>query len=86
MIFGIEKIGMEDDKAMDIAIGRYIRKYRKRKNMTQKQLANEVGKCQSMIAHWENGTKRIGLVDAVVIFKILGADMSDFKMPSKKEE
>lgn len=39
-------------------IGSNIKKYRELKGLTQKQLADAVGKTKNVISNWENGLNR----------------------------
>lgn len=43
---------------MNYEIGKYISKYRKQNNMSQKQLADKIGVSGSRVSNWEQGLNR----------------------------
>jgi DNA-binding transcriptional regulator YiaG len=47
---------------------------RQRANMTQVELARRLGKPQSIVSGYENGKRRVDLVEFVLIVRTLGAD------------
>ena len=58
-------------------IGDEIKLYRKRKGMTQVQLADTLNLAQSTIASWEKNTRRPDIDLLPTIAKVLGVAVSD---------
>jgi transcriptional regulator with XRE-family HTH domain len=55
-------------------VGAALAAARKRANITQVELAARLGKPQSVISAIEAGTRRVDLVEFLVIVRTLGAD------------
>lgn len=58
--------------------GANIKKFRELNNMSQQQLANEIGVTQSYIAQIERGTRAIPLPLAKQIASVLNVSITDF--------
>lgn len=56
-----ESESKENQSASSITIAENIRFYRKRANLTQKQLAEKLGVKNSAVSNWENGQNFIGI-------------------------
>jgi len=50
---------------------------RKSADFTQQQVADKLGRPQSFVAKYENGERRLDVVEVVEIARILGADPHD---------
>lgn len=57
-----------------IEIGRNIRKYRKRANLNQKELADRVNLSSQHISHIENGYSKLSLPTLVAVANALSVD------------
>ena len=51
--------------------GKFLKEERKKKKMSQYQLAQEAGVTKRAIAYWESGTKKMSLESAEKVFKAL---------------
>jgi transcriptional regulator with XRE-family HTH domain len=51
-----------------------IQAARKRAGLTQKQLADRFGKPQSFVAKYENGERRLDVIEFVTISRAIGAN------------
>ena len=79
-----------DDKKF---VGRKIREYRKKANLTQEELAEKVGLCEKHIGQIERGAYLPTLSNFFRIINILSIDLSEFGFnvnsetltPTKKE-
>lgn len=60
-----------------MSIGENIRKYRVGKQITQKELASEIGVTQSMIAQIERGTKTLTLPLGKEMARALDVNLED---------
>lgn len=47
---------------------------RKSKNLTQAEVANKLGRPQSLVAKYEGGERRLDIVEFIDVAKALGAD------------
>lgn len=54
-----------------------IQKYRKQKNMTQKQLAEAVGVTQGAVTQWEKGATNPKIETLVVMAKLFDCTLED---------
>jgi DNA-binding XRE family transcriptional regulator len=54
-----------------------IQKYRKQKNMTQKQLAEAVGVTQGAVNQWEKGATNPKIETLVVMAKLFDCTLED---------
>jgi transcriptional regulator with XRE-family HTH domain len=55
-------------------VGAALEAARREANMTQVELAARLGKPQSVVSGYENGRRRVDLVEFLVIVRTLGAD------------
>jgi transcriptional regulator with XRE-family HTH domain len=55
-------------------VGAVLATVRRKANMTQVELARRLGKPQSMVASIEAGTRRVDLLEFLLISRTLGAD------------
>lgn len=58
-------------------IAKNIKKYRKEKGLTQKDLANMVGVNNSAVSNWESGQNSIDIEILFKVCKALGVNISD---------
>ena len=56
-------------------IGEVIREYRKRKNMTQQEMANRLGVTAPAVNKWENGNSQPDIMLLAPISKLLGVTL-----------
>ena len=49
-------------------------KTRKAKGLTQVQLGKALGRTQTFVSNYERGERRVGVVDFVLIARVLGED------------
>lgn len=61
---------------MSIEIGKIIKKERKNKNISKKQLSNMIGCTTRAIDYWENETRSISLENADRVLKALGTTIT----------
>lgn len=74
-------------KNMKLNIGENIRKYRKKAEMTQEQLAEKIGVSYQAISRWENGTTYPDLELLPVLAKLFCVSTDDiFDIPNIKKE
>ena len=73
---------MIDSDALYIAFGNAVAEQRKRKEMTQAEIASFVGLSRGAIAHIENGSRKVFLHQALAIADALGLDSSHDLIPS----
>ena len=64
-------------------LGKFIRSYRKKKGINQKELGKKAGITQETISNLENQTKRIRIDN---LFRILSALNLDLILTDKKED
>ena len=55
-------------------VGAALAAARQRANMTQVELARRLGKPQSVVSEYENGRRRVDLIEFLLIVRTLGAD------------
>jgi transcriptional regulator with XRE-family HTH domain len=55
-------------------VGAALEAARRRANMTQVELARRLGKPQSVVSGYENGKRRVDVVEFLLIARTLGAD------------
>ena len=55
-------------------VGAALAAARQRANMTQVELARRLGKPQSVVSGYENGRRRVDVVEFLLIVRTLGAD------------
>ncbi len=55
-------------------VGAALEAARQRANMTQVELAARLGKPQSVVSGYENGRRRVDVVEFLLIVRTLGAD------------
>jgi transcriptional regulator with XRE-family HTH domain len=55
-------------------VGAALEAARRKANLTQVELARRLGKPQSVVSGYENGQRRVDLVEFLVIVRTLGAD------------
>lgn len=55
-------------------VGAVLAAARQRANMTQVELARRLGKPQSVVSGYENGKRRVDVVEFLAIVRTLGAD------------
>jgi transcriptional regulator with XRE-family HTH domain len=55
-------------------VGATLTAARLRANMTQVELARRLGKPQSVVSEYENGRRRVDLIEFLLIVRALGAD------------
>jgi transcriptional regulator with XRE-family HTH domain len=55
-------------------VGAALAAARQRANMTQVELARRLGKPQSVVSRYENGRRRVDLIEFLLIVCALGAD------------
>ena len=68
------------DHNLNKEIADFIRKKRRQKNKTQKDIAKHLGKSESTIRNIENGRSSINVEDLFKILKYLGCDKYELKM------
>ena len=56
------------------AVGTVLAAARQRANLTQVDLARRLGKPQSVVSGYENGRRRVDVVEFLLIVRTLGAD------------
>lgn len=52
--------------------GKMLMKYRKRRGMTRKELAEKAGVTVRAVTYWENGKRHMTLLSADRVFRALG--------------
>jgi transcriptional regulator with XRE-family HTH domain len=57
-----------------LIVGAALAAARLRANITQVELANRLGKPQSVVSEYENGRRRVDVVEFLLIVRALGAD------------
>ena len=55
-------------------VGKVLAAARQRVNLTQVDLARRLGKPQSVVSGYENGRRRVDVVEFLLIVRTLGAD------------
>lgn len=60
-------------------VGQALKKARKSKGLTQKQLAEMLYVDPSLVCRWEKGQRKVPLVTFAVILDILEMTLDDFK-------
>ena len=55
-------------------VGAVLAAARRKANLTQVELARRLGKPQSVVSGYENGRRRVDLVEFLLIVRTLGAD------------
>jgi transcriptional regulator with XRE-family HTH domain len=55
-------------------VGACLAAARRRANITQQELAGRLGKPQSFVSEYERGQRRVGVVELLVISRVLGRD------------
>lgn len=68
----------KEQKFFNVTFGKCLKKYRISNGMTQYELADEVGVCQSLIQYWESGKRNIDFYLAVKVCAVLGRDIREF--------
>ncbi len=71
-----------DDKEL---LGKIIRNYRKRKNLTQAELAEKVGLCEKHIGQIERGAYMPTLINFFKIIQTLEINLSEFGLNTNKD-
>jgi transcriptional regulator with XRE-family HTH domain len=73
---------------MDEHVGRRMRERRRELNMSQQELAKEIGVAFQQVQKYENGTNRISAVRLFVLSHVLNVPVSYFfeglKKPNRK--
>jgi transcriptional regulator with XRE-family HTH domain len=58
-------------------VGAALEAARRKANMTQVELAGQLGKPQSVVSGYENGRRRVDVVEFLLIVRTLGADPAE---------
>ncbi len=56
--------------------GKILMKYRKRRGMTRKELAEKAGVTERAVAYWEKGKRHMTLLSADRVFKVLDVSIT----------
>ena len=70
---------MTENKEYDLEFGKFIKENRRKKKMTQKTVAEQLGIAQSYYSRMEHGARSVDLKMAAKICNVLGINLQDFK-------
>ena len=70
---------MTENKEYDLEFGKFIKENRRKKKMTQKTVAEQLGIAQSYYSRMEHGVRSVDLKMAAKICNVLGINLQDFK-------
>ncbi len=73
-----------DEKSFYADIGKRIAQIRKAQNLTQTQLAEQLGIAQQTMAHYEGGSLRISVATLLAAAEALNVSVDDFLYESTK--
>ena len=59
------------------ALGRAVAEIRRERSLTQREFAASIGSSKTFIARIELGTRRIDVVELVVLARLIGVDPTD---------
>lgn len=62
-----------------LALQKALKQMRQYKNLTQKQLAQLIGKSQNYISKCERGERKVGYIEALEIMQACGNTVQDFQ-------